>query len=88
MGDKMTGDKMDIINPKTGGTKFMVDADNKVVDTHQCVFAGDHSKGLDVDDACTICGKTLGDIITEEFDPLQPKIPIIIDSDKEQGEPE
>jgi hypothetical protein len=82
----MTGDNMEIVNPNTGGKKFMVDADNKVIDNHECVFHGDHSKGLDVDDTCTICGKTLGDLISEEFNPLQPKIPIIIDSKENNDE--
>jgi hypothetical protein len=63
-------DEMEVINPDTGGRKFMVDADNKVVDNHECIFAGDHSKGLDVDDVCTICGKLMGDYIVEGHNPI------------------
>jgi len=75
----MTGDEMDIINPNTSGKTGFVDRSNKVHDEHDCVFAGDHSNGLDENDRCTICGKTLGDMIVEGFDPLRPRIPIILD---------
>ena len=75
----MSADEMEIINPETKGRKFMIDSDNKVVDNHECIFAGNHSQGLDVEDKCIICGKSLGDFIAEEFDPIKPHIPIIID---------
>lgn len=74
----MTGDIMEIIDPNTQGCKGIVDSTNQIHDTHDCVFGGDHSKGLDPDDTCTICGKMLGDFIVEGFDPLQPKVPILI----------
>jgi len=75
----MTGDEMEIISPETGKNKGFVDSENRFHDAHDCTFKGDHSQGLDVDDRCIICGKTLGDYIAEEFDPLRPHIPIIID---------
>lgn len=74
-------DEMEVINPQTGGKRFFVDSNNEVVNVHDCTFAGDHSEksgGLNVDDKCTICGKLLGDFIAEEFNPLQPRIPILI----------
>jgi hypothetical protein len=78
----MTGDSMEIVNPNTGGKKFVVDSNNKVVDRHDCTFSGDHSNGLDVEDKCTICGKALGDLIAEDYDPTRPNIPIIIVPEK------
>ena len=83
MRDKMTGDEMEIIDPNTNGSKAFVDSENKVHDTHDCVFEGDHSKGLDPDDKCVICGKLLGDYIVEEFDPLQNHVPIIISPEED-----
>jgi hypothetical protein len=74
----VSGDEMEIVSPETKGKKFMVGSDNQVVDNHECVFAGDHSQGLDVNDKCTICGKSLGDFIEEAYDPTRPHIPIII----------
>lgn len=75
----MSADEMEVVNPHTTGRKFMVGADNKVSDTHECTFEGDHSKGLDVEDRCVICGKKMGDYIAEgNYDPTNPKIPIII----------
>lgn len=71
-------DEMDIINPQTGGRKGFVDSSNQIHDTHDCTFQGDHSKGLDVNDTCIVCGKSLGDFIAESFDPTRPQIPIII----------
>lgn len=74
----MTSDNMEIINPNTGGKKLTIDSQNKVIDDHDCTYAGDHSKGLDVDDMCTICGKLLGDLIAEGYDPSKMRIPIIL----------
>lgn len=74
----MSADEMEIINPNTSGTRFVVGSDNQVEDKHDCTFAGDHSTGLDVNDSCTICGKTLGDFIAEDFDPTKTHIPIIL----------
>jgi len=77
----MTGDNMEIIHPVTGGVKGFVDSNNEVQEKHDCIFTGNHSPesgGLDVDDTCTICGKTLGDLIAEDFDPTDVKVPIII----------
>jgi len=77
---------MEIINPNTTGRKLMINLDNKVVDVHECIFAGDHSNGLNVEDRCTICGKSLGDYIVEDPDPTKPRIPIIINSQEETNE--
>lgn len=74
----MTGDNMEIISPITGGQKGFVDSNNEVHDDHDCTYAGNHADGLDVDDTCIICGKTLGDFIAEGFDPLRQRIPIIL----------
>lgn len=71
-------DEMEIINPKTSGIKLVVGADNLVSTRHDCTFAGDHTNGLNPDDKCTECGKTLGDFIAESFDPTKPQVPIII----------
>jgi hypothetical protein len=74
----MSADNMEIIHPITGGQKAFVDSNNEVHDDHDCTFKGDHSDGLDVEDTCIICGKTLGDFIAEEYDPLRPRVPIIL----------
>jgi hypothetical protein len=81
----MTGDEMEIIHPETGKNKGFVDSENKVHEAHECEFHGDHSKGLDVDDKCVICGKTLGDFIAEDFDPTRVHIPIIIDPEEDDN---
>lgn len=75
----MTGDDMEIVNPDTKGVKGYIDSNNEIHNVHDCTFEGDHSKGLDLEDKCTICGKTLGDFIEEDFNPLKPHIPIIIE---------
>lgn len=85
-GDKMTGDEMEIVSPTTGGITSFVDAENNIHEKHDCVFQGDHSKGLDPDDTCIRCGKLLGDYIVEGWNPLEPKIPIIIDSKENNNE--
>lgn len=82
----MTGDEMEVIDPKTTGKKFIVGSDNKVIDQHDCQFAGDHSGGLNVDDKCTICGKSLGDFIAEDYDPSNPRVPIIISPKEDSNE--
>ncbi len=74
----MSSDEMEIFNPVTQGKTAFVDSLNQVHNTHDCTFTGDHSKGLDVEDKCTICGKSLGDFIAEDFDPTKSHIPIII----------
>lgn len=74
----MSGDIMEIINPNTQGLKGFVDGENTIHDKHDCTFEGDHSKGLDPDDKCTICGKLLGDYIAEMSNVLQPRAPILI----------
>jgi hypothetical protein len=80
----MTGDEMEIIHPETGKNKGFVDSNNQIHEEHDCEFHGDHSNGLDVDDRCVHCGKSLGDFIAEAFDPLRPHIPIIIDPKEDQ----
>ena len=75
----MTSDTMEIVNPVTTGLKAFVDSSNRIHDLHDCVFAGDHSNGLDENDKCTICGKTLGDFIAEDsLNPTEHRIPIIL----------
>jgi len=69
----MNGDHMELIDPRTTGRKLTVGSDNIVVDNHECTF-------LEFEDEakCTICGKSLGDFITEDADPSNPRIPIIL----------
>jgi len=75
----MTGDDMEIIDPKTKDVKGFIDSSNQIHEAHECNFEGDHSKGLDLEDKCTICGKTLGELIESDFDPLRLSVPIVIE---------
>lgn len=68
----MSADEMEIINPSTTGKVLAIDSDNKVVEGHDCTFSV-----FDEDATCTICGKSLGDFIAEDTDPVNPRIPII-----------
>jgi len=69
----MSGDEMELIDPKTMGRKLTIGKDNIVVDDHECTFSS-----FDEDSTCTICGKKLGDHIAEDADPNHPRIPIIL----------
>jgi hypothetical protein len=81
----MTADEMEIINPETGKNKGFVDSENVVHEAHECEFHGDHRNGLDVNDKCVICGKTLGDFIAEDTDLTRVRIPIIIDPEEDDN---
>lgn len=79
---KMTGDDMEIVISDKSGKKVFVDAHNEVheIKGHECRFEGNHGEGLDVNDTCTICGKTLGDVIIER------RIPIIVSLEDKSNE--